>query len=138
MRKLLFIMILAGIFSACEKNLVNDPLEEMIIGNWSEMQSHDTIHTLKKFNSLPDDDYAIAFMQSGQLKENKNSGWCGTPPVSYSEIDGSWEIQDDSTVFIESSYWGGDLTMTWRIIDIDNTELSYYILESYYEELGDD
>lgn len=134
MQKLLFILACAGLLSACEDKLENSSMEDLIIGNWSNITKLDTIQSIEKFETLPNDNYAISFLKSGQLKEIKNSGWCGTPPISYGEFEGTWAFLDDSTLFLESTYWGGDMTMKWRIVEINNSEMSYYTLDHYYED----
>ena len=134
MKKLFLIVAVAGILSACEKNMENTSMGDLIVGNWSRMISADTTHLLQKSDTMPGDDYGIAFLKDGLLKENKNSGWCGTPPISYGEVEGTWELFDDSTLVIESSYWGGDMSMTWKILEINNADMSYYILDYFYED----
>ncbi len=32
----------------------------------------------------------ICFKSGNEFVERKNAGWCGTPPVSYANYDGTW------------------------------------------------
>ena len=136
MRTLLFILPLAFCLFACEENIVDTPLEEAITGEWSNMKTSDTLLVLSKVQSLSIEEYGIAFLENGELKEIKNAGWCGTPPISYSEFLGSWDISADSILTIESTYWGGAMTMKWKLIDIDSKKMTYDLLDSYYEDFN--
>lgn len=104
--------------------------QEMLIGSWGKQEYHDSLITLQKLNSLPADVYGISFNNDFTLTENKNAGWCGTPPIAYGEFTGSWQLSADSIVTIETTYWGGEMLMEWQIIRIDDKEMTYYLKHS--------
>ena len=73
--------------------------------------------------------YGIAFFEDGSLLERKNEGWCGTPPISYGDFTGTWEEQEEDIIKINSTYWGGTLELTWKIISVDETTLVVEIID---------
>ena len=62
---------------------------------------------------------------------NKNAGWCGTPPISYADFEGTWK-KSDSTISITVGYWGGLLDYQWKIVSIDNKSLTIVKLQEEY------
>lgn len=73
----------------------------------------------------------IAFNANGEFKERANAGFCGTPPIHYSEYDGSWAMEND-LVDVEVAFWGGMAINQWRIIEISQTKLVLEIISSDY------
>ncbi|MDA3821215.1 MAG: hypothetical protein PF450_01195 [Bacteroidales bacterium] len=94
------------------------------------MEYTESAIVLEKVSSLPNDEYGIEFKSNGKLTEWKNSGWCGTPPISYGEFEGSWEFKNDSVLSIESEYWGGTSIMEWEILELNNQTLKHLIIKS--------
>ena len=129
-KMILFLSII--ILIACEKS--NEPIvnnSDKLIGYWINPVATDTIWKYERANSLKDNDYGFAF-KSGQLfVERKNAGWCGTPPISYTDFDGTW-TKNDSVINITVGYWGGLADYQWKIILIDNNSLTIYRLKEGY------
>jgi hypothetical protein len=121
-KMILFLSII--ILIACEKSnepIVND--SDKLIGYWINPVAIDTVWKYERANTLKDNDYGFAF-KSGQLfVERKNAGWCGTPPISYTDFDGTW-TKNDSVINITVGYWGGLADYQWKIILIDNNSLT--------------
>lgn len=65
--------------------------------------------------------------------ERKNSGWCGTPPVSYSDFEGNWSI-NDSLLNVSVAYWGGLADYQWKIISLDDKRLTIVVVSQEYKE----
>ncbi len=80
-----------------------------ICGTWSytypDQSATQKGASYKRTNALADAP-GFTFRPDGQFVERANSGWCGTPPVSYSDYPGSWRMDGDS-LLIEGRYWGG-------------------------------
>lgn len=128
------IILFLSIFTliACDKkdelNLFDS---EDLYGYWINPVSIDSISTFERVNSLKDNDYGIAFKSGYVFIERKNSGWCGTPPISYADYGGTWS-QTDSIVNITVGYWGGSADYQWKIISIDKNELKISRLKEEY------
>jgi hypothetical protein len=123
----LFIAMLVLI--ACEKNdesINNDSVK--LIGNWINPVAIDTVWKYQKASSLRNNDYGFSIKSNQLFVERKNAGWCETPPISYADFDGTWEM-NDSIINITVAYWGGLLNYQWKIISIDNRNLTIYRLK---------
>ena len=71
-------------------------------------------------------------MFTGKFTERKNSGWCGTPPVVYSDYDGIWS-EHDSLISVSTGFWGGTVDYQWKIVALDKDYLSLYIVKQEYK-----
>lgn len=122
----LLIFSLIGLMTiSCEKNDADNNITKtnpIIQGSWINPIYNDSTIILEKSNDLKSNDYGIAFKDDGLLVERKNSGWCGTPPISYSDFNGTWAIKD-SVIQISVDYWGGKADYIWKIVSIDNYKL---------------
>ena len=117
---------------SCQKLI--DPVETGnagLIGNWTDPQYTDTIITYTRVNNLVENQYGIAFKESNKLVERQNSGWCGTPPITTADYDGTW-TGNDSIVNITVGFWGGTIDRTWRIITLTNQKLVISEIKSEY------
>lgn len=109
---------------SCEKNddNINTKSNPLIQGSWINPIYNDSTIILEKSNDLKSNDYGIAFNDNGLLVERKNSGWCATPPIAYSDFNGTWAIKD-SVIQITVDYWGGKADYIWKIVSIDKYKL---------------
>lgn len=129
--KLIFIFSVI-LLSSCEK--INTPTsfnKDALIGNWVKPVLIDTVWKYERANALNTDDYGFAFNADQSFIERKNSGWCGTPPISYANFNGSWSIQD-SLLNITVDYWGGEAKYQWKIISFEGDKLSIYKIDEDY------
>lgn len=95
---------------------------------------NDTVFTVDRSYSLIDNAYGFAFKSDGVFVERKNAGWCGTPPITYADFEGTWTVVD-SKIIITVAYWGGTADYQWKIISIDSKELKIAVLsqEHHFE-----
>lgn len=84
---------------------------------------YDSVVTYQRMSSVKDDEYGITFKPNGVVIEHANSGFCGTPPVAYSEYVGTWS-QQDSIVKATIPYWGGTTDLTWKIVALTSRALT--------------
>ena len=106
-----------------------------IVGTWIEDGYEEDITVLERAQKLDDSKYGFTLKEDGTFIERKNSGWCGTPPISYENFDGTWEAVSDSLVEITVGYWGGTMTYQLRIVSLDAEQLKVRYL--YTEDLAD-
>ena len=120
---------------ACEKeNDQKSNNSDNLIGYWINPQINDTIWTHDKTDDLKDNNYGFAFKAEQNFIEKKNSGWCGTPPIAYSDFEGTW-YQNDSILNITVGYWGGTVDYQWKTISIEKNTLKIYKMnEEYHNE----
>lgn len=131
---LLFVIFSLCIMTACEDNNFSGP----ITGYWLNAEENDSIITFQKSSGLKDNEYGIAFQGRGVFVERKIAGWCGTPPVTYTDYEGSWE-KSDSIIKISVGFWGGTEEYEWKLLELDDNHLTVRIIsekvsESFYEQ----
>ena len=128
----LIILMLALSIIACEKNIENSaPSMDQSIGNWFNPQYNDSIVTYERSEGLVENDYGFSINEDKTFIERKNAGWCGTPPISYADYDGTW-TEKDSIIEITVGYWGGTSDYTWKMVSVDETTLIIIRLEEEY------
>jgi hypothetical protein len=123
------ICIIFGYISCQKDNDFDKSLSnENLIGYWVNPSYPDSFLVLTKELKLKDNEYGIAFLNDGSLVERKNSGWCGTPPITYGDFNGIWNTKD-SMVYINVDYWGGKANYKWKIISLTNNRLKVLVKE---------
>jgi hypothetical protein len=122
-RKITVVISFLIVLVACDKydeKIINT---DFLIGYWVNPQVIDTVITYERANHLIDNSYGFAFISEGKFVERKNSGWCGTPPISYADYEGTW-TKNDSIINITVGYWGGTTDYQWKINFINNNILT--------------
>lgn len=82
-------------------------------------------------NKLDENKYGFIIESDGTFIERKNAGWCGTPPIYYENIDGSWKYISDDVLEITVDFWGGIDTFKIEIVSIDEYELKINYIYDY-------
>jgi len=132
MKKLIFLMVMVLLLS-CEKELME--MEALganagIVGTWIEVGYQGDTTLLKRAGKLNEVKYGFTINEDGSFIERKNSGWCGTPPISYANYDGSWEAVSDSLLNVTVGYWGGMMTYQIRVVSLQGEDLAIKYLYS--------
>ncbi|MDW5289627.1 hypothetical protein [Formosa sp. PL04] len=71
-----------------------------------------------------EDKAGIEFKNNGTLSLKQNSGSCGTPPITYKTISGTWKNISDSILEIEYKNWSGLTKDTLQIVNVSKTKLT--------------
>ena len=126
MKRSIFILLLV-MFYSCEADLLN--MEALgdnagIVGTWVEDEYLGDTLFLDRSGSFDNEKYGFTIHEDGTFTEHKNAGWCGTPPITYDNFDGTWEVVSDSLLDITVAYWGGMMTYQIRIISLTADELA--------------
>lgn len=124
MNKYLFLLLpflLAGCYKGEPETL---PVNDDIIGTWINPDyGEGTQITFERADALIEG-YGITFMENGICIIRRNAGWCGTPPITYGDFEGTWEENDNGTITIVSPGWGDDpFVQEWTLIQVDNETL---------------
>jgi hypothetical protein len=132
MKKLfLFVLLFSPVLFSCQKDkLVVDP-DNPLIGIWNQSDYLEKAIVYTRQTEFSDNP-CYKFNADGTLLERKNAGFCGTPPITYSDYDGSWSMLNDTIIQITSGYWGG--TMTYKL-DIESVSDNTLKVEAIYENL---
>ncbi|WP_341220250.1 hypothetical protein [Polaribacter atrinae] len=118
MKKIIVLLFLVSLFS-CEDNEVIIDSNNLLIGNWLDPVYDGEMTTFKRGNSLPNEAYGISFNKSGNFIE-RTSGWCGTPPLSFFNINGTFELENTLVRISTESY---PANYAWRIVSLTAEEL---------------
>lgn len=103
----------------------NNPL----LGYWVAGDYKEDIRTFTRANEFDPEKAGFAFFENGKLVERGNSGWCGTPPVSYTNYEGQWSVDEDNYLILNSTYWGGERTIAFEIAALDKNTLELKYIE---------
>jgi len=124
----LFFIVLAFWLMSCEKDkkpVDNTPGE--LTGFWINPQYGDSIVIYERAGGF-NDGHGFHFLDEGSLVEHKNAGFCGTPPITYADFDGTYSL-NDSTLIVNAEYWGGVTPTTWKLISINPTILTIKMIQ---------
>ena len=124
MKLYIFILIFCVVLTTGCSESSSPEISDVLIGSWVEQNYSDEKIILKKTKFLDDNSYGIQFFTENKLIENKNAGWCGTPPVTYKKYEGIWKKLKENLYEIETGYWGGITKYKLEIIDISASELT--------------
>ena len=132
MNRLVFLMVMVLLASCSKEFLELDSLGANvgIVGTWVQKEYLSDTTLLVRADELEDDKYGFILHEDGSFTERKNSGWCGTPPISYANYNGSWEAISDSLINITVGYWGGMMTYQIRILTFQGDYLAIKYLYS--------
>ena len=130
--KVLFFLFLITTMMACEESLQPmDNSSDQLMGTWGNPTQVDTLWQYERAATLDNAGYGFTFKAEDKFVERKNAGWCGTPPISYSNFEGTW-TQNDSMITINVDYWGGKADYQWKVISLDDHHLTVYKVKEVY------
>lgn len=106
---------------SCSKDDINIDENNLLLGSWINPQYKNNKTTFKRAKSLKEDDYGISFSSQGIFIE-RHSGWCGTPPLIFSDFKGMWN-ENNNNIKINIDNGTGISERIWKIISLDNETL---------------
>lgn len=144
MKKLLPVITLFLLFLSCTDdsvvpNLTNLDGQENLIGVW-EYDSYEQLtdstyaEVYRKVNKIASDIAGITFKNNGVFLSKENAGWCGTPPISYAEYDGTFKVGSKNILDIETKYWGGKASYKIEVIELTSNRLIVKTFDYEYEQ----
>ncbi len=123
MNKFILSVLLVSFLSvSCSKDEIKIDPDNLLLGTWnySEYQNDASVFIRSsEFANNP----GYKFSSDGTLVERKNTGWCGTPPVSYGDYTGTWSVLNDTLIEINTTYWGGEITYKLDIQSVNSNTL---------------
>ena len=117
--------VILAIFSltlACTKENIEIDPDNLLIGIWNYSDFSDNVYLFDRSPAMVNN-HCYQFNVDGTLTERKNSGSCGTPPISYADFAGTWTMINDTLVQVDVGYWGGTTTYWLDIESIDSKRL---------------
>jgi hypothetical protein len=128
---LLYVLLLSPVLFSCQKDKLEVDPDNPLPGIWSQSDYVENVMVYTRQDKFSDNP-CYKFNADGTLLERKNSGFCGTPPITYSDYEGSWSMLNDTIIQITSAYWGG--TMTYKL-DIESVSDNTLKVVAIYENL---
>ncbi len=136
-------MMMALMASCAKENMGPENLGKNvgIVGTWIEESDmslpvpEDSTTRLIRSEELDQFRYGFSIKEDGTFLERKNAGWCGTPPISFENFEGTWSALSDSLLQITVGYWGGTMSYQIRIVSLAKETLRIRYL--YAESLTD-
>ena len=130
MKKAIVTISLLIIIAGCSKEHNQIDPDNLLIGVWNYSDYNDNASVYTRSSDFTDGP-CFKFNADGTMTERKNSGWCGTPPISYADYPGTWAMLNDTLVQISDGYWGG--TINYKI-DIESIDSKILKASFVYEE----
>jgi hypothetical protein len=128
MKRTLFLLLfpltfLPSVFlNSCSKDDSKIDPDNLLLGTWNYSTYLEDAAVFTRSDAFTDN-HCYRFKSDGTLTERKNSGWCGTPPVSYADYNGTWTIINDTLINVNVGYWGGNTSYKLDIEKIDESAL---------------
>ncbi|MCH7401995.1 hypothetical protein ACFOUP_15710 [Belliella kenyensis] len=121
MRNILLVFSIFTLLASCIEN-EGDIQEkgQFPVGNWTIGENHENGFSLIRTENLPDNTFGFSFFENGEMTSRRISGWCGTPPVAYSDYSGTWSI-GGTTLKLNMGFWGGRNIQEWKIISSNDS-----------------
>lgn len=129
MKKTIIVLITAIILYGCKDGSSPTSTNDvhLYIGTWVHSYvQQDSIVVSSREESF---DYLMSgyqFQEDGQFIY-RGTGWCGTPPITYFNYEGTWVEAEDSVLAIEVESWDGMQNYNLRIIEISDDTLKTVI-----------
>jgi len=126
MKYILIFLFVSILFINCQNSV--SPNHSSIIGIWIEKGYEDNVRIFERSRQLNENRPGYIFYFDNTLIDRKNVGWCGTPPIAYSNYEGTWKKLAQNRLEIIVGYWGGLNTFDVEIISVDDDQLKlrYY------------
>ncbi|MCK7535476.1 MAG: lipocalin family protein [Marinilabiliales bacterium] len=116
---------------SCSKDDIPIDHDNLLIGTWTFSSYQEDVYIFERNNEFIDN-MCYKFNQDGTVTERKNSGWCGTPPISYADYPGTWTIAADKLIHVDVGYWGGTMSYSLDIVSVDSAfSRPEYYTDSY-------
>ncbi len=96
-----------------------------LLGSWIFESYGEETRIYQKTSQIPPDKGAYTFLKDGSLIVRQNVGWCGTPPITYGNYEGTWKMTSDSTLIIKYPFWGGTTQQQLQITSLDEHQLAF-------------
>mgnify|MGYP000221084488 CR=1 FL=1 len=91
MRKITLLLLISICTISCESDETTIDTNNLLFGSWIAPIYEGETTSFERGNSLPNKGYGVSFKLNGDFIE-RTSGFCGTPPLIFSDYKGYFEI----------------------------------------------
>ena len=122
-KTLFFIML---IISSCKKDEIKIDPNNLLIGTWNYSDYQDNAMVYIRSGKFIDN-RGYKFNSDGTVVERTFAGWCATPPVSYSNYQGTWSILNDTLIQTAITYYDGlrPYRLAIKLVDSKSLKLTF-------------
>ena len=108
----------------CTQENETIPINEShkLIGHWINPIYTGSELQLTRASSLKSDGYGLSFLEKTQCVE-RTSGWCGTPPLTFTDFKGTWTRNDLNLIITIDNGLNGTQNIKWVIKTLDDKTL---------------
>jgi hypothetical protein len=123
MKKLpLLVIVFSSLLFSCTKDKIEIDPHNLLIGVWNYSNNKNNAIVYSR-NTEFSDNLGYKFRSDGSLLERNISGFCATPPVSYSDYPGTWTILNDTLIRVDVSYSRGSSAYNLDIKSVTSDSL---------------
>lgn len=117
----LFLIALTTIVACTVNEEIPIDSDNLLIGNWMHAvyNSENNTVTYKRVGSLKEDKPGISFKEENIYTE-RTSGWCGTPPLTFFDIEGTFIIENN-IIKVANNFYPG--SFNWSIVSLTDENL---------------
>jgi hypothetical protein len=116
------IVLLGFLLSSCSKNEIKIDKDNLLIGVWNYSHSTGDASVYLRAQEFTQR-FGYKFNLDGTLIERNLSGFCATPPISYSDYTGNWTILKDNLIQINRSNFDGPKSYKLDIQSVNTDSL---------------
>ena len=120
-----FLCLLAVFFCvSCSSSDPASPQAPAFSGAWGldSIGPESDIRVYSKLDALAGDQVGYMFGSGGTLMV-RSAGWCGTPPLSYSNFEGTWIEEQRNNLVLTYSQWDGMHEFRLVILSLSEDEM---------------
>jgi hypothetical protein len=117
-----FILLLSFLSGSCSKNEIKIDKDNLLIGVWNYSHSTGDVSIYSRAQEFTQS-FGYKFNLDGTLIERYLSGFCATPPISYSDYTGTWTILKDNLIQVNRSNFDGPKSYELNIQSVNSDSL---------------
>ena len=118
------ILALIGIGLISTSFMTEEKSTDKLCATWVYSGFEDGCSKFVKSHRFKRKKSGISFNKNGTLKKRQNVGWCGTPPITYKNYDGTWNRISKTRMIVHYEYWGGEISEEWLIEELNDKTLT--------------
>lgn len=121
MKKIVAILVIAFTIVSCNDNNENVEFNpnNLLLGHWKFEKNNFGEIIFVRTSSLPSEEYGVSFLENGKYIE-RTSGFCATPPLSYWNVEGTYNVESDIIKVLKEEYPN---SFSWKIELLTNQKL---------------
>ncbi len=97
--------------------------EKRIIGKWIFIEANEKEITLKKVKEFEKNKSGLTFLENGDFIFRRPSGYCGTPPITFSDHRGTWKKIENKILVTKHETWSGPQEGKFLIKEVNDSLL---------------